>query len=180
MTKSLQKISVVVLIFLLISCGIDTTLKTIKVEDKYQIDIPVTFIEQKELNKEASFLYGNPFSELYTIVFDESYTDMVDEELTLEDLYEVSVWELLDTYIENWEEMGLQVTYEDCKDMEINNLPAIFVEKKAVIDNTDILYNIAIIKGEKGIYEVYTWTTPSRKEKHQKTMNDILNSFKEL
>lgn len=170
----LQKIILLLTAFFLFSCGIEKANKTINTDDKYQIDIPITFFEDDYSNDDASLFYQNPISETYVMVVDELYEEF---DTTSED---ISLADYLSGCKESWEEIGMHVQEEDCRMIQINGLPAIFIEKEAIVEGVNIYYNIALVKGKKGLYQVITWTLPTKKQKNQKVMTDMIYSFKEL
>lgn len=180
----------IVITFGFVSCKNKAT-QVVKIEDKYEITLPLTLSKQSDLNPEASLQYGNLFSELYTVVIDENSNEFfqyLEEENASEDvetqaveLFEsVSLEDFFDACSQNWLEAGMQINPENFKKTQINNFPAYYIEIQAVVEGIDIHYNIGVLKGKKAFYQIYTWTLADRKDQHQQAMQNIIYSFKEL
>lgn len=188
--KNLTTPFYIIVAFLLVACGGNSN-QIINIDDKYEIQVPSSLGKRDDLNDEASLQYGNPFSELYTVVIDETSKELVQflqtddntendtiDEQVLFDM--ISVEDYFDSCTENWAEHGMQVNPNQFSKTTINNFPAYLVKTDAVVEGIDIHYNIAVLKGKKAFYQIYVWTLVDRKSKHEQTMKDIINSFKEL
>ena len=171
---------ILIFLLLLISCQLGKKTKVVNIENRFELHLPKSFLKLNKLNPEAALVYGNPLSELYAMVIEESKEEMnedeeenIFEETSLEDYFELC----LDMWSENHNTTS---QLSDFDKITLNNLPAYFGEKKAVIDGIDIYFIIAVVKGKNAFYQIYTWTLSDQKDKYKSEFAKIIHSFKEL
>lgn len=188
--NDLLKLIFVFASLLFVSCGSDQAKQVVKVGGKYELELPKNFSKRNDLNSEASLQYGNVVAEFYAVVIDEDHQKFAtyleeegkSEEMTVEELFElVSLDDYFSSCSENWvERSDMHVRPEEITETSVGEFPAYFIEKEHTVDGHQIFYNIAVLKGKKAFYQIYTWTLAKQKNKHSQAMKDILRSLKEL
>ncbi len=186
----LLKLIFVFISLLFVSCGSDQAKQTVKVGNKYELELPKKLDKRTDLNPEASLQYGNAILEFYVAVIDEDHQEFAkyleeegnSEEMTVEELFElVSLDDYFSSCSENWiERSDMKVLPKEITETSVGGFPAYYVEKKHTVDGYEVFYNIAILKGKKAFYQIYVWTLAKQKEKRSQAMKDIIHSFKEL
>ena len=163
-----------------ISCDVKEEFKTITIADKYSLDIPDSFEKVDNLNDDASLQYQNAFKEFYVIVMDEPKetfdtavtTNDVDMTPDLEGYYK-SIQLNLKNAIKN-----IKIFNE--KNTEINGRKAKIFSVTGNVEGYDIFYRYALVEGKKEYYQIMLWTEQKKGESYLETMNQSINSFKEL
>lgn len=134
------------------------------------------------LNEDASLQYMNAFRDIYVMVIED----------TFEEVENVIVNELLDDFPEGFEgfcELAgmneedsfiINSDLEHLRNEQINGLTAKVYENIRNFDGIDAYYKIALIEGKDTYYQVVCWVSDKAKDKYEKTINDIVNSFTEL
>jgi len=173
----LQFIAAAFTLFILTACN--NTVETVKVEGKYTLDLPSYLEKTNDLNKAASLQYKNGMREFYVLVFDEPTEDFHKALSNGELEYEANLngySEILANDIAK--SSGLAVTPK-MQNRTINNLKARILQFNGKVDNLDVFWKIAYVKGKKHYYQILTWTQLSKKTNNEAAMDAILNSFKE-
>jgi len=165
------------------SCSFNSKPKEIDVKGKYKMNIPGFMISTNQLNDDASLQYQNPLKELYIIVIDDTFDDFskainsneVESEYTNDfngfvELISSGEGELFFTVADR----------SKMKDETINGLKAKTLENIRNITGVDIYYKAALIQGKDTYYQVIAWTLASRKDKHEKIITEMINSFTEI
>jgi len=173
----LKCIAATFLLCLFISCN--ENIETKKVEGKYTIDLPSYLDETKDLNKAASLQYKNDFKEFYVLVFDESTQDFhkalsdggLDYEPNLNGYSEILATDIAKS-------SGLSVAPK-MQNRTINNLDARILQFDGRVNDVDVFWKIAYLKGKNRYYQILTWTLSTKKTDNEAAMDAILNSFKE-
>jgi len=157
---------------LFISCNSKTEYQTVKIKNRYSLDLPEYMGEAKDLNTEASLQYQNTFRELYTIVLDEPKTDFPNpQEVNLEDFTGI-VRENLESNLEN-------PIFSTTRDTVINGLKAKLFSLSDDSEGVSIYYQFAYIESKNHFYQILTWTLENRKDQYVTDMDKIIASFKE-
>ncbi|MES2486591.1 MAG: hypothetical protein V4581_11685 [Bacteroidota bacterium] len=170
----------VVLILAVVSCNMAPQTQTVKIENRYSLDLPDYLEKTTDLHDEASLQYQNLLKEFYVIVIDESKAEF---NKAIEDAGNLDFAGNLEGYAN----MGLYFKKETVKfDGEptpkaatINNLQARIVNINGTINNLPVYWKEAYIEGKNTYYQVIIWTLAEKKAEHEKDMQDIVNSFKE-
>ncbi|MFY8010322.1 MAG: hypothetical protein ACOVNW_11500 [Flavobacterium sp.] len=163
-----------------ISCDVKEEFKTITIPNKYSLDIPDSFEKVDNLNDDASLQYQNAFKEFYVIVMDEPketfdtavITNDVDMTPDLEGYFKAIQFNLKNA-VKN-------IKIFDQKNTEINGRAAKIFSVTGNVEGYAIFYRCAIIQGKKHYYQIMLWTEQKKGESYVQTMNQSINSFKEL
>ena len=151
-------------------------------EDRYSIKLPVFLSKATDLNEDASIQYQHIFKEFYAIVIDEPKDELgqilVDNNINAYYTDDFSGYS--DLILGSMEESLELLSDWDVKHTRVNGMPANVVKFSGRYDDVDIYYNLAVIEGRETYYQVMVWTLNDRKETHEKQMNDIIYSLKEL
>lgn len=164
---------------LLVSCNNDT--QTVKVEDKYSIELPEYLDKTSDLNKEASLQYQNMVKELYVIVIDEPKSALA---VALE---ENSLTETYSSDLNGYSKLitdGMDASIKIKKkpeftDTTINGYKARLLSFEGVNQGYRVYWKLAFIEGNDHYYQIMAWTKAESKGKYEKEMTEIINSFKE-
>lgn len=176
------KLFFLLLPFLILSCQSNETQK-ITIQNLYEIEIPKTLSKADNLHKDASLQYQNLFSEFYTIVINEpsnAFDELVTNDPLLADNYTADLNGYANILKDN-----LMATIKDGKfsafeNTTINGLNAKQMNASGTVDNIEVYYEFAFIKGKNQYYQIVSWTETKRKKEHSKAMQNIIASFKEL
>ena len=66
------------------------------------------------------------------------------------------------------------------KNTEINGRKAKIFSVTGNVEGYDIFYRYALVEGKKEYYQIMLWTEQKKGESYLETMNQSINSFKEL
>lgn len=135
---------------------------------KLTLDVPSNWKNIDDLNDVADLEMGNLFQEQYLIVISEPKSDF-DGNLT--DYSDLTTKAMIDS-IEN-------STTSAPVSLTVNGMPAIQHEFSGSVARTKIAYLHTSIEGGEHLYQIISWTTPSRKSTSFKVFQDVVNSAKE-
>jgi hypothetical protein len=189
-----QKLTLAVsLIFLLSSClnfsnkeesVADTEFKTIKTGSEYSLDVPSHMRETDNLNDVASLQFQNIFKEMYVVVIDEDKQEFIDTFIELEE------YDTTKSVAENYRTVqmksfgeSIEITSQsEPKAVRINGLDAQKVQFDGRIESVkaEIAYFITYIEGREKMYMIMAWTLKDRKQKYNKILDAISESFRQL
>lgn len=162
-----------ILFAFLVSCNSDTTYQTVKIKNKYSLELPDFLSEVSTLNEEASLQYQNPLREFYVIVLDEPKSEFPDQESINLENFKAILRDGLETNLTN-------PKFSRDRDTVINGLKAKLFSLSDSSDNIPIYYQFAYIESENHFYQILTWTLEKRKDQFSDEMNKIIASFKEI
>lgn len=161
--------------------------KNASYKDQYQIKVPFFLEEVSDLNQDASLQFASYLYEFYVIVIDDS------KEEAEAWLSEWGGYDNNRSVFQNYHTVFLSEVIEGIYGGEhikpvIMDFPAM---ENAVIyeftfssDNQGSLLHAfmisALLEGERGIYEMYTWTLEENKEEFRDQFLKIISSFEEL
>ena len=177
-----QFIIICISLFFVAACKSSFRYKTVNFEDKYSLTIPAILTETDDINDDASMQFKNEFIEFYVLVFDESKDEINDffMKVNLPEYYDMGlenysnlIWESLNNNFEIY-------NYTDFFDVDINGLPAKYVEFKGKFSDIDIYYSLTVIEGEKNFYQISSWTLTSMESRNKEKIDEIKFTFKEL
>jgi len=183
-TNSLSKLLIFsALIFIFFqSCKNDNAFETIQVNNQYSVGIPLILTKAQTLHDEASLQYQNLLQELYVIVIDDPKNeihDMINEEEALSNFSpDFDGYAKLIT-----ENMELRIQLEnvsELKDTVINGHKAKIQTMETQIEGHKAYYMMCLLEGRKNYYQMITWTLKEKQKLHEKKMNNMIFSFKEL
>lgn len=170
------------LIFFLASCA-NEGVQSINVKGKYEIELPEILSKADNLHEDASLQYQNIFSEFYTIVIDEpvsDFNDMVSQDGYLAESYTPDLTGYSNLLKDNLSVSVNNGKFSAFEDTRINGLEAKLMNVSGTVDGIDVYYQFGFVKGKDRYYQIVNWTELKRKETHQKAMEKIIASFKEL
>jgi len=169
--------------------NIDTQSDWMEVSDSTlcSIEIPNEMELMEKLNPDATIKYGqvtqeeDKVYENYVLVLPETYEEIESYELDVEfDLnsYNEACLEKLTAGLAEFKEV-------ETKEVQLDGNAAIIQKligtKQIKEDLTiDIFYELAVIKGEKGYYQILSWTLADQRSKYESNMDRMTNSFKEI
>lgn len=162
-----------ILFVFLISCNHNTTYQTVKVKNKFSLELPDFLSEVKTLNAAASLQYQNPLREFYVIVLDEPKSEFPDQESIDLETFKAILRDGLETNLTN-------PRFSRDRDTVINGLKAKLFSLSDNSDKVDIYYQFAYIESKNNFYQILTWTLENRKDQFSDEMNKIIASFKEI
>lgn len=155
------------------ACNSSTDYATVKIKNRYSLDLPDYMEQAQSLNTEASLQYQNTFRELYAIVLDEPKTDFPNPQEVDLDEFEGIVRRNLESSLKN-------PVFSATRDTVINGLKARLFSLSDNTKGVDIYYQFAYIESKRHFYQILTWTLENRKEQSSKDMDRIIASFKEI
>ena len=158
---------------LLISCDSRTEYQTVKVKNKYSLELPDFLSEAQNLNPEASLQYQNPLKEFYVIVLDEPKTDFPNPA-------EINLEEYRTILRENLKGTLQSPSFLNERDTVIKGLKAKLFSLTDQTGGLKIYYQFAYIESKTHFYQILTWTLEDRKDKFSNEMAKIIASFKIL
>jgi hypothetical protein len=162
--------------------GAFTSVNTVTVKDLFSVDIPTALTETYDLNEEASLQYENISDEYYVIAIDENkqeFFDAINEGASEDEM--ITEEEILDIYgYLQFTTFATDDQYFDTKDIEVNGLKAQQLDITSTFEDLGIFYRMACYEGEENLYFVVVWTMEDYKDDHDASMQNIIESFKEL
>lgn len=177
-----QFIIICISLFFVVACQSSFGYKTVNFEDKYSLTIPAILTETDDINDDASMQLKNEFIEFYVLVFEESKDEINDffMKVNLPEYYDMGlenysnlIWESLNNNFEIY-------NYTGFFDVDINGLPAKYVEFNGKFSDIDIYYSLTVIEGEKNFYQISSWTLTSMESRNKEKIDEIKFTFKEL
>lgn len=154
-----------------------------------EIEIPNRMKEKPMLNQEASIKYGEIVEidgkvfENYILVLPETFAEIesydLDVELNTVNYHEICKEKLVEGLFD------VVIIEESEEPIDLNGSDAIIsiIEGKKMITEEltiAIYYELAVVQGEKGFYQILSWTLSDQKDKYADDMDRMTNSFKEL
>ena len=166
---------------LLASCYSDAK-RTVKVKDKYTLELPRAFEKARNLNKDASLQYQNIYKDLYVIVIDEQKSGVKNllEENSMTDVYNPNLKGYSDIIIHGIDPTIVIDSMPPFKEAMINGLKSRQVTFEGNSQNLDIVWKFAFIEGKDTFYQMMVWTSAKNRAELEKEMEDIIHSFKEI
>ncbi len=155
---------------------------TIQINNLYSIDVPDFLVKTNSLNDEASLQYENTAKEYYVIVIDEAKHDFLEalnNELNEDEAYTIE--EVLEPYSYlQFTTFANEDQYYDFEYIDVNGLNGQQLDITNYFESLNVFYKMACIEGNDNLYFVVTWTLDSYKDKHNDSMQKIIDSFKEI
>ena len=62
----------------------------------------------------------------------------------------------------------------------INSMNARIATIEGNVEGIDVFYTFAAVEGKNNFYQIYTWTTASKKENYKNKMQGIVRSIQEI
>lgn len=155
---------------------------TIQINNLYSIDVPDFLVKTNSLNDEASLQYENTAKEYYVIVIDEdkqAFLQALNNELNEDETYTIE--EVLEPYSYlQFTTFANEDQYYDFEYIDVNGLNGQQLDITNYFESLNVFYKMACIEGNDNLYFVVTWTLDSYKDKHNDSMQKIIDSFKEI
>jgi len=128
-----------------------------------------------DLHKEASLQYQNVEKDVYAILINEKKITMQEYNLDYD----------IDLYFKSIASQPFLETIKDGKvsipgRQEIDGHKALIAEITGKIEGTEVFYKLAVIESQYEFYQILIWTRAENKEKFEKDMIHMIESFKEL
>lgn len=163
------------LLTVIFSCNQETTFSEVNVNNRYSILMPSYMKPCNDIQKDASLQYQNLEKDVYAIVIDEKKVTMQDYDLNFN----------LDTYYNNISSQGFSESIKNGKisipgRQEINGNKALIADISGKLEDNDVYYKFAVIETPYEFYQILTWTRESHRQKLEKDMIKMIESFKEL
>lgn len=164
-------------LLLFVSCNEST--QTVKISNRYTLDVPAFLTETNNLNTDASLQYQNLLKEFYVIVIDEPKKAFNDVVVANKLEYTPNLKGYANLLKDG---MSKKIQFDalpKLTDRTINGRSARIMDMSGKIDDIHAYWKIAFIEGKNRYYQVMTWTLADRKEDNEEMMEQIVNSFKE-
>lgn len=174
--------STITIVMILFSCSSSEPREVI-VNNKFKMQIPTFMHSQKSLNEEASMMYANGVRELYVMALE--YTPDQLQQIIINSNLENEINIDLEGFSKliGFEEGEYFLTPKDLgklEDITINGLKTKRFENTRKINKVNVYYKVALLKGKNTYYQVIAWTLADRRNKNEKIIGDMINSFEEL
>ncbi|MCV6628396.1 MAG: hypothetical protein OIF50_00900 [Flavobacteriaceae bacterium] len=185
--KTLTKILLLFICSNAIQCQkVLKTTDTIGGSNEYKLAVPEIMEQTTALNDIAKLQYQNPEEELYVIVIDEDKENFKNTYKRL-NKYNENI-----SATENYREIQIQQISKGIKNPEIQSTtnkqfkgcaepsPIVQMDGNNENINLDVAYYISFAENKDKVYMIMAWTLKDFKNKHHKTLNNIVSSFEIL
>lgn len=162
--------------------GCESETKTVTVKrEAYSVDLPDFLSETNMLNEEASLQYQNLLKQFFVVVLDEPKGDL---ETALQDsgldyLYSADLRGYSELVVNNFKEHLKLDSIPDFTETTVNGLKALTLDMTGVVDGEAVYWKMVYLEGKNNYYQLFVWTIDENKEKYQKDMQAVVDSFKE-
>lgn len=162
-------------ILLISSCKHNAVFTDVKANNRYTIAIPDYLLPCTDLDKGASLQYQNTEKDVYLVVLDEKKKTMASYDLNY----------TVDTYFNAIASQGFIESIKNGKVSipgreTINGNKALIAEITGMIDQTNVVYKMAVIETPVAFYQILVWCRAENKDKYEGDMLQIIESFKEM
>ena len=176
--KKLNWHLLIAVMFLLNACGESSlTLKTIKVDNQFTVDMPEYMVEMDLENPVANLQYGNDLESHYLVVIRESHEKLAAVGMAMD------IDEYASIMVDYAESAITGASIEPLTDgmEQINDMDAIGYKINGENhEGLPIFYHIMYLRSEKAFYSVTTWCATTKKESCEPYMEAIVHSVKEI
>jgi len=171
----MKKIFFLLILTVIISCNTETTFSEVNINNRYTILMPAYMKACNDIQKDASLQYQNLEKDIYAIVIDEKKVTMQDYDLNFN----------LDTYYNNISSQGFSESIKNGKisipgRQQINGNKALIADITGKLEENEVYYKFAVVETPYEFYQILTWTRAAHREKLEKDMIKMIESFKEL
>jgi len=174
----IQLLAAIALLFVLLSC--EKPNQTVKVKNKYSLELPAFLEEATGLHKQASLQYSSTEKGLYVLVIDEEkapFNATVSRNPALGYTPNLEGYSKLG--VDHMAEATLFEGTPVFKNTTVNGLPARTITITGLSKNINGYWFDAYVEGADSYYHIVTWTTTAHKAENEKQMQEIISSFKE-
>lgn len=171
----MKKILLLSTLIVFLSCNRETTFSEVNINNRYSIQMPSYMKPCNDIQKDASLQYQNLEKDIYAIVIDEKKITMQNYDLNFN----------LDTYYNNISSQGFSESIKNGKisipgRQEINGHKALIADITGKLEDNEVYYKFAVVETPYEFYQIMTWTRASHRDKLEKDMTKMIESFKEL
>jgi hypothetical protein len=150
-------------------CSYPEGYKLINEKDKFSIEVAGYLTKTRDLSTNPSLQYHNRFRTVYLLV---------------DDVHKSTTKETFEEYhkrnIDGFKKRFGNITITVLPDTLLNGHKALLEEIRLKTDNEYVWYYLATVETEEYYYQICSWTIEKRKEKYEKDIRHMVNSFKEL
>lgn len=161
----------------------------ITVEDSglCQLEIPAAMELMERLNPDATIKYGevrqeeDKVYENYVLVLPETYEEIESYELDVEfdlETYNQACLDKLTNGLASFADYTIEDTQLDGSSAKIQKLVGTKQVKEDL--SIDIFYELAVVKGKKGYFQILSWTLADQRSVYEEDMDKMTNSFQEI
>lgn len=165
----------------LFACDKATETQTVKIDGRYQMDLPAHMTKATGLNDAASLQYQNAVKEFYAIVIDEPKAVLEQSifDNNLEGVYSNDLNGYAKLITEGMKNNATLDSLPPLKLTKINGLEARTIDVTGKIQNIRAYWKVAYVEGKSHYYQIMVWTLEDKKEQFEAHMDAAINSFKE-
>jgi len=138
-------------------------------DGKFQLTVPGGWQENAALNDQADIKAANKIEELYVIVITESKADFT-VEMSLDEFTRIT----RDALIANLESPNAT----EPRPVTVNGNSARAYDIQGAVKNVKLAYLVTTVETADHYHQVITWTLQSRKDKNQKVLQEVIDSFR--
>ena len=173
----MRKLSFVFLsvLFFASSCTTTNEYSDVLVNDQYVLTIPKSLHQCTDLHKKASLQFQSLNEDFYVVVIDE-------KKLTLRDFgfnYDLKTY--YDTIIKQsfTQKIKYPVIDKHPREITIGGNKAIITTVRGFVNNKQVFYKFGIVETPDYFYQIAVWTREEKREKLEREMQKIIESFRE-
>jgi hypothetical protein len=163
-----HNISYIIILFLT-ACVYPEGYKLVTEKDKFTVEVAGYLTKTRDLSPVPSLQYHNRYRTVYLLIEDTHKS-------TTQESFEAYHQKIIDGFKKRFG--TIQVTV--LPDTMLNGHRAILEEITVKTDGEEVWYYLATIESPKRFYQVCSWTISRRKEKYEKDIRHMVNSFKEI
>ena len=149
----------------------DETKTIVSTDGQSQIDVPMFWTEETDLNDEAELQAASPLFEQYIIVLTESKLDFEGFDINLQSYSEI----VRDNFLDS---VG-DVSMTDEQSLTINGNNAIQYELRGTVDGLDVVYWMTCVEGNDNYYQILSWTLLEYVDISAPELQEVVESFQE-
>jgi len=150
-------------------CSYPEGYKLVNEKDKFSVEVAGYMSKTRDLSTNPSLQYHNRFRTVYLIV---------------DDVHKSTTKETFEEYhkrnIDGFKKRFGDIRVTTLPDTLLNGQKALLEEIRLKTDNEYVWYYLATVETKEYYYQVCSWTIEKRKEKYEKDIRYMVNSFKEL
>ena len=151
--------------------GDEETKTIVSTDQQSQIDVPIFWTEETDLNDEAELQAASPLFEQYIIVLTESKADFEGFDINLQSYSEI----VRDNFLDS---LG-DVSVTDEQSLTINGKNAIQYELRGTVDGLDVVYWMTCVEGNSNYYQILSWTLLEYVDISAEELQTVVESFQE-
>jgi len=138
-------------------------------DGKFQLSVPGGWSENPALNDQADIKAANKIEEVYVIVITESKADFAGD-MSLDEFTRIT----RDGLIANLESPDATVP----RAVTVNGNSARAYDIQGAVKKVNLAYLVTTVETTDHFHQVITWTLQSLKDKNQKVLQEVIDSFR--